>query len=221
MTQLVKLDLGQNNIQNISHLSSLVNLRILRLDYNQIEDIQPLGYLKQLEELTLAQNHIVQVHPLRKLQNLVTLELGCNKIIDIQPLCGLQNLQNLFLYRNQIVIIEPLLQMRNISCLNLAYNMSQIPQKMYINNYLLNNMTFETQLVPTQKQKRFSRLLSVIYDAYYQRCVFHRKQKHVHECFKKFRTFVLQNSTLISQKQLQLSSKAVHMFSAPDYSQYQ
>ncbi|CAL6008962.1 leucine-rich_repeat domain-containing protein [Hexamita inflata] len=59
MTQLEDLDLGRNNISDISPLKNLKNLYILRLDQNNISDISPLQELKNLTNLVLIFNNII------------------------------------------------------------------------------------------------------------------------------------------------------------------
>ena len=52
------LQLDQNNIRDISFLSSLTNLAGLSLDSNQIDDISVLGGLTNLTHLSIRNNNV-------------------------------------------------------------------------------------------------------------------------------------------------------------------
>ncbi|MGC1395712.1 MAG: leucine-rich repeat domain-containing protein, partial [Coleofasciculaceae cyanobacterium] len=68
-------------------------LSLLRLDlYNtKISDITPLQGLTNLNELNLGSNKISDITPLQGLTNLTMLWLDNNKISDITPLQGMTN----------------------------------------------------------------------------------------------------------------------------------
>lgn len=83
--ELTELDLGSDQISNISTLSDLTNLTRLRLYDNQISDISGL----------------------RSLTNLTWLDLNTNQISDIRALSGLTNLAKLYLYSNPIKDYSP------------------------------------------------------------------------------------------------------------------
>jgi Leucine-rich repeat (LRR) protein len=82
----------------------LKTLTSLRLDENEISDIQPLAGLTNLTTLYFYWNKISDIQPLAGLTNLTILYLDNNKISDIQPLAGLTNLTKLYLSGNPIAV---------------------------------------------------------------------------------------------------------------------
>ena len=94
-------------------LAGLVNLTWLQLGGNQIVDVSPLVDLTNLERLHLNKNQIVDVSPLAELVNLTFLKLDQNQIVDVSPLAGLVNLTELRLDGNPIVDTSPLRSLKN------------------------------------------------------------------------------------------------------------
>ena len=107
-TNLSKLDLGDNNISDISPLKNLRNLLGLDLNGNNISDISPLKNLRKLRKLDLDGNNISDISPLKNLTDLVVLYLDGNNISDISPLKNLTKLQTLFLRNNKISDFSPI-----------------------------------------------------------------------------------------------------------------
>ena len=108
-TNLVRLDLRENQIIDISALNGLVKLEILSLMFNQIVDISSLSGLTQLQVLSLEDNQVVDISALSGLTNLILLFLENNQVVDINALSGLTNLSELGLAGNQIIDIYPLI----------------------------------------------------------------------------------------------------------------
>ena len=81
ITTLNNLNLGANNIKNITFLKSLVNLEILDLRNNQIENIFEISYLSKLKSLNLSNNNIMDITPLANNEILLNLYLKGNKPI--------------------------------------------------------------------------------------------------------------------------------------------
>jgi len=107
-TNLIWLDLWNNQISDISPLASLTNLTSLNLWYNQISDISPLASLTNLTKLWLNLNRISDISPLTNLTSLTSLYLHTNQISDISPLTNLTSLTELDLHSNKISDISPL-----------------------------------------------------------------------------------------------------------------
>src|SRR4028119_1691564 len=61
LSSMTELDLGSNQITDISFLGSLTNLTTLHLGYNQITDISFLGSLTNLTTLNLSHNQITDI----------------------------------------------------------------------------------------------------------------------------------------------------------------
>jgi len=122
LTNLECLDLGENQISDISALSGLTNLKSLDLWGNQISDISALSGLTNLECLYLGENQISDISALSGLTNLKSLDLWCNQISDISALSGLTNLWGLVLWCNQISDISALSGLKNLEYLGLFDN---------------------------------------------------------------------------------------------------
>jgi Leucine-rich repeat (LRR) protein len=74
-------------------LTSLSELTVVSLGYNQISNISPLTSLANLTSLDLRKNEITDISPLASLTNLTSLILGKNHITDISPLMSLARLE--------------------------------------------------------------------------------------------------------------------------------
>ena len=135
LNNLTSLDLRNNQISDISPLAKLNNLTSLDLRNNQISDISPLAKLANLTSLNLWNNQISDISPLAKLNNLTSLYLGGNQISDISPLAKLNNLTELHLGGNQISDISPLAKLNNLTSLDLGGNqISDISPLAKLNN---------------------------------------------------------------------------------------
>lgn len=93
--RIVKLQLDNNIIEKIDHLSHLVNLKWLDLSFNNITKIENLERLTQLEDLSLCNNNIEKIENLECLVNLNVLSLGNNKVSDLEYLKELRQFKNL------------------------------------------------------------------------------------------------------------------------------
>ncbi len=121
-TNLVELQLYNNNITDITSLARMTQVRILGLEGNRIHDVSPLQGLTNLVTLNLAGNAIANIDPLAGLRNLDTLILFDNAIDDIRSLANLSALRHLDLKTNAISNINPLAGLANLSLLELAQN---------------------------------------------------------------------------------------------------
>ena len=122
LTQLSVLDLSENQISDVTPLSTLTQLSALRLHHMQIDDVTPLENLTQLSVLHLGRNQISDFAPLQNLTQLATLDLGKNQISDITPLENLTQLAKLDLGKNQISDIAPLQNLTQVATLDLSDN---------------------------------------------------------------------------------------------------
>jgi len=122
LTNLTRLNLGHNRITDISFLGSLTNLTTLHLANNKITDFSFLGSFTNLTTLYLGNNKITDFSFLGSLTNLTTLHLGYNQITDISFLGSLTNLTRLHLNNNRITDISFLGSLTNLTTLNLSYN---------------------------------------------------------------------------------------------------
>ena len=97
-TKLKALDLGHNNLTDISFLLNMPDLRVLILgDNNHLKDITNVGELKNLEYLELFSCGITDITPLTQLTNLMDLNLANNAVKDWRPLKEMKWLKRLWI----------------------------------------------------------------------------------------------------------------------------
>jgi leucine-rich repeat-containing protein 49 len=105
LTNLVFLDLYNNQIEKISNLDGLKSLTVLLLGKNRITDISGIVSVRfTLRVLDLHGNRITSIAKICQLQELKSLNLAGNQLKQIQPgdFSGLQHLKELNLKRNRI-----------------------------------------------------------------------------------------------------------------------
>lgn len=91
------LDLGHNELTDISFLADLSELRLLILADNEIEDLSPLAGLDKLEYLELFDNRVTSFKPLTGLKNLMDLNAAQNSVTDLAPLEDMPWLKRLWI----------------------------------------------------------------------------------------------------------------------------
>jgi protein phosphatase 1 regulatory subunit 7 len=101
---LQKLELYDNQIEQISSLDRLLNLKILDLSFNSIRIMTPnlVQSCPLLEELYVAQNKLRKIEGLEGLSHLRVLDLGANRIRSMEGLSTLTSMQSLWLGKNKI-----------------------------------------------------------------------------------------------------------------------
>ncbi|MDR0283542.1 MAG: hypothetical protein LBI33_01420 [Propionibacteriaceae bacterium] len=102
------LELGNNQISDLTPLAGMTALWDLSLDNNQVINLVPLAGLTGLNDLSLSGNQVSNLTPLAGLTNLQWLGLANNKVADVTPLAGLTKLGRVDLSNNQIVSVAPL-----------------------------------------------------------------------------------------------------------------
>lgn len=130
LPKLNDLSIMSCDIESISFLSSLSNLEDLCLIDNSICDLKPLSNLKKLARLSLAENQIQDTKHLSKLEKLRSLDLSENQIIDIEPLGNLHNLRNIWVNNNQIDNFSVLSKLPNLNLLDLTNNEIKVLPKL-------------------------------------------------------------------------------------------
>ena len=120
--KLEKVSLLDNEIEDISPLQDLVNLKHLNLGANSIKDISALKGLKKLEYLYIWNNNITDISPLQDLTELKELSLLNNKITDISPLQNLTGLEKLLLSQNRIEDLTPIAGLTKLSEVSVVGN---------------------------------------------------------------------------------------------------
>ena len=95
---LMALDIGHNNVTDLSFLYDLPNLRVLIVACNAVEDITPIASLKNLEYLEIFKNKVTDISPLKELPHLMDLNICFNRIKDLTPLQEIKTLKRLWIY---------------------------------------------------------------------------------------------------------------------------
>eukprot|EP00803_Ostreobium_quekettii_P009541 evm.model.scf_847EXC.9 EVM.evm.TU.scf_847EXC.9 scf_847EXC:49657-50905(-) len=101
-----QLSLSSNNIEKISSLSGMDNLKILSLGRNQIKKIENLdGVADTLEELWISYNLLERLGGVEKLTNLRVLYMSNNRLKDwseVERLAALEHLEEVLFVGNPI-----------------------------------------------------------------------------------------------------------------------
>ena len=125
-TNLVRLELHNSPIDDLTPLANLKKLREITFWDSKLDDLTPIAGLIQLEFLSIhnlrARNQISDLTPLTGLTNLEYLGLALNQISDITPLAGLTQLIHLAISANPISDITPLTGLTNLQFLELQLN---------------------------------------------------------------------------------------------------
>ena len=97
-TGMLALDLGHNNLTDLSFLRNMPHLRVLILGENQkLKNIDELAGLPDLEYLELFTCGIRDISPLTKLPRLMDLNLANNVVKDWRPLKEMKQLKRLWI----------------------------------------------------------------------------------------------------------------------------
>lgn len=94
MSDLERLDLSGDELENIYPLRPLTKLRELDLSDNRIVDVTSLAYMNELKKLDLSNNNLDSITALLNLTQLEELDLRGNKLSDEQKERLTQTLEN-------------------------------------------------------------------------------------------------------------------------------
>ena len=95
---LLALDIGHNEIHDLSFLYDLPKLRVLILSDDKMTcDLTPIGSLSDLLFLEMFKNNVTDITPLTSLTNLRHLNLNFNLIEDLTPLKKMTQLEHLWI----------------------------------------------------------------------------------------------------------------------------
>jgi hypothetical protein len=101
-TNLYALDLGHQDITDLTTIGKLTDLRVLILADNKITDLTPLSNLKNLQYLELFVNSITDISPLAACTELVDLNFGWNRVYDMSGIYSLPKIERLWLPTNPV-----------------------------------------------------------------------------------------------------------------------
>ncbi|XP_076980016.1 leucine-rich repeat-containing protein 49 isoform X3 [Tamandua tetradactyla] len=185
LQRLIFLDLYDNQIEEISGLSTLRSLRVLLLGKNRIKKISNLENLKSLDVLDLHGNQITLIENVSHLCDLRVLNLARNLLSHVDNLNGLDSLTELNLRHNQITFVRdvdnlPCLQrlflsfnnissFETVSCLadctslsDITFDGNPIAQESWYKHTILQNMMQLRQLDMKRITEEERRMASVV-----------------------------------------------------------
>ncbi len=123
LTQLTKLDISDDFVQNINSLNTLVNLKCLDIyGLFAVEDISIISQMTQLETLNAGHTGVREIPDLSKLSNLTYLNIQDSKVEDIGGLKGNASLQEINLSDNYITYLWGLEDLPALQELSLSGN---------------------------------------------------------------------------------------------------
>lgn len=96
--KLKGVDIGHNNVTDISFLAELPELRVLIIGRNKITDISPLEKCTKLEFIEAFSNQITSVKPLLACTHLMDLNVPNNQIKDPELFAQMKSLKRLYAY---------------------------------------------------------------------------------------------------------------------------
>lgn len=118
---LRSLDLGLNEVRDLSRLAQLFRLEALNLD-GRARDLSVLAGLSELKTLSLRDNGLDDLAVLSSLVGLRRLDVANNRIADLGPLASLVNLEMLVADGNAVRELTPLSLLIGLRRLSLAGN---------------------------------------------------------------------------------------------------
>jgi len=120
---LRELRLDSNQVNDISPLANLRELRVLFISRNKVENISVLAQLTQLNELDLANNPVTDIKPLARLQRLRSVSLQGSKVTNLKPLGALPTLREVKLIGIAMLAVPEIRKLQNdLPKLNISHN---------------------------------------------------------------------------------------------------
>ncbi|WP_455931821.1 leucine-rich repeat domain-containing protein [Parvimonas micra] len=102
-------------IKDLTPLSNLKKLELLRLSHNEISDVFPLKDLTGLKYLYISHNNISDISSLKNLANLESFDFAVNKITDMSIVENFKNLKLLDIYSNKISNINYIKELEKLT----------------------------------------------------------------------------------------------------------
>ena len=102
-------------IKDLTPLSNLKKLELLRLSHNEISDVSPLKDLTGLKYLYISHNNISDISLLKNLANLESFDFAVNKITDMSIVEDFKNLKLLDIYSNKISNINYIKELEKLT----------------------------------------------------------------------------------------------------------
>jgi internalin A len=109
-------------IKSLVGLEHFADLMLIDLGKNEITDLTPIANLKKLQSVTLAHNKLVDLKPLENLTAMQLLDVSGNQVSDLTPLSGMSNLRTLYVANNQLTTLQPISALTKIWSLDASQN---------------------------------------------------------------------------------------------------
>ena len=110
------------NIQSLEGMQHCASVMLIDLGDNQITDLTPLAGLKKLQSVTLSKNKIKDVQPLAELTAIQLLDIADNEVESLDAVKKMSNLRSLWLPNNKVKSLQPLAELPKIWSLDVAGN---------------------------------------------------------------------------------------------------
>ncbi|GKT15607.1 leucine-rich repeat domain-containing protein [Aduncisulcus paluster] len=121
-TNLVRLELGNNRITDVTDLAAITSLEVLTLYLNDVPDISPLKDMVNLTSFTMYLSNVSNIDALTDMSQLVYLNLYGNSIVDISAIANKPYLTSLGLHSNNINDVSPLGSCTSLKSLDIGIN---------------------------------------------------------------------------------------------------
>lgn len=120
LTGMKDLFLGPGELDDLSPLSSLVQMMTLRAAINQVSDLKPLSKLVKMDRLDLARTAIIDLTPLEGMVNLTELQLDNTNVRDLTPLAKCKALETLHIENTPVRSLLPLRELTKLKSIYIA-----------------------------------------------------------------------------------------------------
>lgn len=135
---LQSLTIAYTPVKSIKPISSLINLKYLRLDSISVSDLEPIEGLKNLQGLSISRILVTDLEPLKALTNLKSLWIEQYDLTNLEPIKGLKKLEILQIGLTQAPDLEPIRNLTNL-------------KELWINDTQLNSLDIIKGLPNLQK----------------------------------------------------------------------
>jgi hypothetical protein len=158
-SNIKEMDLSSKNIFK-GKVLEFQNLKKLNLSNNQLENVDFLRNLTKLEELNLSNNHLDKISKIFKyLENLEKLNLTNNHIEDFKNLKYLKNLKNLKIDIQTSEQEEEIKKLKNLKKLN-GNTIKREANRKETNDYIIES--FDVSLEPKKEKPKEGTLINKI-----------------------------------------------------------
>jgi len=120
LSELVDLNISNNNINSLSMINNLINLHTLKINNNPINDFSGIEQLKSLENIEMKYMNYINFISLEKLGNLKKLDCSFSNLDNITEIFSLDRLISLNLSGIQMINIVDLNKMNQLEELFLS-----------------------------------------------------------------------------------------------------